>query len=107
MKNILTIIAVICIAAGCVVGHFSTIAIVDYGAIALEAFGLCTLIMQTLQKTKDKTWKEYICVGFFVMAGVLCAIAGIAEATMTQLITVIAGLISLIAGLIIAKVKNE
>lgn len=107
MKNIWTIIAVICVAAGCVLGHFSTIAIVDYSAIALEAFGLCTLILNTLKKAEKKSWKEYTCVGLFVAAGVLCALAGVAEQTMTQLITVIAGLIALIAGLIVSQIKKE
>ena len=45
MKKAWTIIAVICIIAGCIIGQFSKIAIADYGAIALEAFGLVSLII--------------------------------------------------------------
>ena len=107
MRKIYTIIAVICIIAGCILGHFSTVAVVDYSAIALEAFGLCTLIIETLKKSEKKTWKEFTCVGLFVAAGVLCALAGVAEQTMTQLITVVAGLIALIAGLIVSQIKKE
>lgn len=106
MKNVWTIIAVACIIAGCVIGHFSTIAIADYGAIALEAFGFCTLIVNTLKKAKEKTWKEYSCIALFALAGVFCALAGVEESTMTQLISVVTGLIALIAGLFVSQIKK-
>ena len=107
MKNVWTIIAVICIIAGCVLGQFSTIAIVDYSAIALEAFGLTALIIGTIKKSEKKTWKEYTGVALFVVAGVCCAVAGLAEGTMTQIITAVAGLVALIIGLITVKLKQE
>ena len=107
MKKAWTIIAVICIIAGCVLGQFSTIAIVDYGAIALEAFGLTALIIGTIKKAEKKTWKEFAGVALFVVAGVCCAVAGIAEGTMTQIITAVAGLVALIIGLITVQIKKE
>lgn len=107
MKNKLTIIAVICIIAGCIVGHFSTIAIVDYAAIAVMAFGFVTLIVDTIKKAEKKTWKEYTGIALFAIAGGLCAVAGIAQDTMSQLITLIAGLVAFIAGLITVSIKKE
>ena len=107
MKNKLTIIAVICIIAGCIVGHFSTIAMVDYAAIAVEAFGFVTLIVNTIQKAKEKTWKEYTSVAMFIISGGLCAVAGMAQDTMSQLITLVAGLVVFIAGLITVSIKKE
>ncbi|MBO7735856.1 MAG: hypothetical protein J6S67_25025 [Methanobrevibacter sp.] len=107
MKKAWTIIAVICIIAGCVLGQFSTIAIADYGAIALEAFGLTALIIGTIKKAGKKTWKEFTGVALFVVAGVCCAVAGIAEGTMTQIITAVAGLVALIIGLITVQIKKE
>ena len=107
MKNVWTIIAVICIIAGCVLGQFSTIAIADYSAIALEAFGLTALIIGTIKKAEKPGWKEFAGIVLFMIAGVCCAIAGMAEGTMTQIITAVAGLIALIIGLISVKVKKE
>ena len=107
MKKAWTIIAVICIIAGCIIGQFSKIAIADYGAIALEAFGLVSLIIGTIKKTEERTWKEYTGVFLFVIAGACCAVAGMAEATMTQIITTVAGLIALIIGLITINIKKE
>ena len=107
MKNVWTIIAVICIIAGCVLGQFSTIAIADYSAIALEAFGLTALIIGTIKKAEKSGWKEFAVIVLFMIAGVCCAIAGMAEGTMTQIITAVAGLIALIIGLISVKVKKE
>jgi hypothetical protein len=106
VKNLITIIAVICIFAGCVIGHYSTIPAVDYGAVALESFGFATLIIKTLKKAKEKTWKEYTGVGLFVVAGICCAVACIAEATMSQLISIGFAVVAMIAGLITIKKKN-
>lgn len=107
MKNKLTIIAVICIIAGCIVGHFSTIAMVDYAAIAVEAFGFVTLIVNTIQKAEKKGWKEIISVILFIVSGGCCAIAGMAQDTMSQLITLVAGLVVFIAGLITVSIKKN
>ena len=106
MKNIITILAVACIIAGCIIGYNSSIAIADYGAIALEAFGFTVLVIKTVKEAKEKTWKEYSAVILFVIAGVCCGVAGIAEATMTTIITTVAGLVALILGLLVIKKKN-
>ena len=106
MKNLITILAVACIIAGCAIGSFSSIAIADYGAIALEAFGFTVLVIKTIKNAKEKTWKEYTGVILFVVAGVCCGVAGIAENTMTTIITTVAGLVALIIGLLAVKKKN-
>ena len=107
MKNTWTIIAIICIIAGCIVGYFSSIAIVDYSAIAVMAFGFVTLIVNTIKKAEKKTWKEFVSIGCFAVAGGCCALAGMAQDTMSQIITMVAGLIALIAGLIFASIKKN
>lgn len=106
MKNFITILAVACIIAGCAIGSFSSIAIADYGAIALEAFGFTVLVIKTIKNAEKKTWKEYSAVILFVAAGVCCGVAGIAEATMTTIITTVAGLVALIVGLLVIKKKD-
>ena len=107
MKNFWTILAVVAIVAGCVIGHFSTVPVADCSAIALEAFGFTVLVIKTVKKAEKKTWKEYVTVILFVVGGVSCAVAGIAESTMTTIITTVAGLVALIAGLLIIKKKND
>ena len=107
MKNKLTIIAVICIIAGCVIGYFSSIAIADYAAIAVEAFGFVSLIVGTIQKSEKKGWKEIVGVILFIVSGGCCAIAGMAQDTMSQLITLVAGLVVFIAGLITVSIKKK
>ena len=107
MKNVWSIIAVACIVAGCVVAHFSSIAIVDYSAIAVMSFGFVTLIINTIKKADNKGWKEIVGVLLFAVAGGCCAVAGIAQDTMSQLITLVAGLITLIAGLITISIKKK
>lgn len=107
MKKLWTVIAIVCIIAGCTVGYFSNIAIVDYTAIAVMAFGFVTLIMNTIKKVDKKTWKEVAGIACFAVAGGCCAVAGMAQDTMSQIITMVAGLIVLIAGLITVSIKKE
>jgi hypothetical protein len=106
LKNIITILAVACIIAGCIIGCNSSLAIADYGAIALEAFGFTVLVIKTVKKAEKKTWKEYTGIILFIVAGVCCGVAGIAEATMTTIITTVAGMVALIIGLVVVKKKN-
>ena len=106
MKNKITIIAVIAIIAACIVGKFSTIQAVDYGAIAVEAFGFTLLTVKTLKKAETKTWKEYTGIILFVVAGVFCALAGVTESAMTQLIELVLGLIAFIVGMISVRQNN-
>ena len=106
MKRFITILAVICIIAGCIIGKFTTVPQAEYAAIALEAFGFATLIIKTLKKAEKKTWKEYTSVILFAISGILCAVAGLAEATMTSLIAAVFALVAMIIGLFIVKKKD-
>ena len=106
MKRFITILAVICIIAGCIIGKLSTVPQTQLGAIALEAFGFAALIIKTLKQAEKKTWKEYTSVILFAVAGILCAVAGLAEATMTSIIAAVFALVAMIIGLFIVKKKN-
>ena len=106
MKRFITILAVICIIAGCIIGKLSTVPHAQLGAIALEAFGFATLIIKTLKQAEKKTWKEYTSVILFAIGGILCAVAALSEATMTSLITAAFALVAMIIGLFIVK-KND
>lgn len=107
MKNFAKIAGIILLVAGTVIAVFTSIPIADYIAIAVDALGLALLVAATLKKPEKRTWKETLAVILFVIGGALCGIAGFAESTVTQLITVVFGAVSLIVGLIMAINKKE
>lgn len=105
MKNFVKILGIVLLIAGSVVSVFSTVTLVDCIAIGVAALGLALLIGSTLKKVEKRTWKEYLAVILFAIAGFLCGIAGIAEGTFTQIATAVAGLVSLVIGLIVSAKK--
>lgn len=107
MKNFVKILGVILLVAGSVLGCFSTIAVADYIAIAVDACGLALLIGSTLKKAEKKTWKEYLCIVLFAIAGFCCGFAGIADTVIAQLSTAIAAVVALITGLIVSSIKAK
>ncbi len=107
MKNILKVIGIACLIVGCVMGCLSTIPVVDGSAIALDACGLAILIGTTLKKAEKKTWKEYVSIALFVVAGVCLGIAGVAEETISTLISTVAGLVALIIGILSTVYKKN
>ena len=100
MKNFIKILGVVLLLCGSAVSVFSTVTLVDCIAIGVAALGLALLIGSTLKKVEKRTWKDYLAVCLFAVAGFLCGIAGIAEGTFTQIATAVTGLISLIIGLV-------
>ena len=106
MKRFITILAVICIIAGCIIGKLSTVPQAQLAAIALEAFGFAALIIKTLKQAVEKTWKEYTSVILFAIGGILCAFAGFAESTMTSLIATAFAFVAMVIGLFIIKKKD-
>ena len=106
MKNFVKILGIVLLIAGSAVSVFSSIALVDYIGIAVDALGLALLIVGTLKKAEKKAWKEILAVILFAIAGFCCGIAGIAEGTVTQLATAIAGVLALIIGLVFVVKKQ-
>lgn len=106
MKNFLKIIGIVLLVAGSSVAVFSTIPMADYLGIAADAFGFALLVGATLKKAEKKTWKEYLGVILFAVAGLCCGFAGLAESTMSQIVSLVSGLIALILGLISVKKAN-
>ena len=103
MKNFVKILGIVLLIAGSAVSVFSTITLVDCIAIGVAALGLALLIVSTLKKVEKKTWKDYLAVILFAVAGFLCGLAGFAETTFTQVATAVAGVIALVIGLLATK----
>lgn len=106
MKNFVKILGIVLLIGGAVFANFTTIPVADGIAIGVSALGLALLIGSTLKKAEKKTWKEYLAVALFAVAGFCCGIAGIAEGTFTQIATAVAGIVALIIGLIATTLKK-
>ena len=107
MKKFITILAVICIVAGCIIGHFSAVTTGDLTAIALEAFGFTVLVINTLKKQEKNTWKEISSVVLFVAGGACCAVAGLTQDTMAQAISLTVAAVALLVGILTAVIKKQ
>lgn len=101
-KNVLTIIGLILLIGGCVCACFTEIA-GDVPALAVASFGLGLLVVSTVQKAEKKDWKLYVSIILVCIGGFLCALAGLAESTMTQIITLVISLVTLVIGLVLPK----
>ena len=107
MKRIWGIIAVAILIAASALAYFTTIPAVKYSALCVASFDYALLILNTIKSAEKKTWKEYLCTGLFVAAGILFAVVGFSKDNMTQLITAIIGIVSLIAGLLVTFIPKK
>ncbi len=107
MKNLFTYICIACVIAGAAVGYFSTIPLVDGLAISAASFGLTGLIVSTTKKAEKLTWKEYVTVALFTVAGVCAYIANISQELIGKIAAAVVGLLALIFGVIVIKKKKD
>lgn len=105
MKNFIKILGIVLLLVGSAVSVFSSIPLVDGIAIGVAALGLALLIGSTLKKVEKKTWKDYLAVILFAVAGFLCGLVGFTEGLFTQIATTVAGLVALIISLVVTKKK--
>lgn len=105
-KNVLTIIGLILLIAGSAVACFTEIA-GDVPALAVASFGLGLLVVSTVKKAEKKDWKLYLSIVFVCIGGFMCALAGLAESTMTQIITLVISFVTLVIGLVIPKLLSK
>ena len=106
MKNLFTYICIACVIAGAAIGYFSAIPLVDCLAITASSFGLTGLIVSTAKKAEKLTWKEYVTVALFTIAGVAAYIANVSQELVGKIAAAVVGLLSLIFGVIVIKKKN-
>lgn len=103
MKNVLKIIGILCIVIGSGIAAFSGIAVADYIGIAIAGLGLALAIIGAWNKAEKKTWKEIVSIILFAVGGFMCGFAGLSDTILTQVITGVFGIVSLIIGLIVTK----
>ena len=107
MKNFFTIFGVIALVVGAAIANFTSIPFASYIGIFGEVLGTVLTIIGVWKKADKKTWKEAICVICFVVSAIFLAIAGVSKDIAVQIATAVAGLVALIAGLIVTFKKQE
>ena len=97
-KNILLLIGVLVVIASCVLGYFTDIA-GDLPTLIGTAFGLGIEIVAIWVKSEKKNGLVVAAIICAVIGGVCCAFAGLAEGTLTTLVSAIVGIIALLVSI--------
>jgi len=100
MKNIFIYVGLALIIAGAVIGNFTGVAAASWIELAGFAFGLASCIAGIVNKAEKKDWKLYVSLFAISIGTILLVWAGIAQETITSLITAVIGLVVLVTGLL-------
>lgn len=104
-KTIFTIIAIVALIGGIVLGVFTDIGN-DLPAIGLSALGLGTLIILTYKKSEKKDGVTIASIICMVIAGFAAAFAEMSEETFSKLTAAIVAVVSLIVSILIPIISN-
>lgn len=107
MKNFFTIFGVIALVVGAAIANFTSIPFASYIGIFGEALGLVFTVIGTWKKAEKKTWKEGLTIACFIIAAVCLGIAGVSKDIAVQIATAVAGVVALIASLIINFIPKK
>lgn len=107
-KRLILIIGVVLVCLGVVISQFSEVQIVEVSGFAVAVLGAAVMADKILEKSEPKnrvkTLISLVCV---TVGTILLAFFGISEATLTQLIAGVAGLVLLIMGIIFSSLKAK
>lgn len=107
-KKMILIIGVALVCLGVVISQFSDIAVVEVSGFAVAVLGAAVMADKILDKADPKNRvKTLISLVCIAIGSILLAFAGISEATLTQLITGVSGLVILIFGIIFSGIKSN
>jgi hypothetical protein len=103
MNKIVTIIGVVLVVGGAITATFAGIPIADLLGVAVSMVGAGVTCVGFIKKSAGKNkGLTYAAVAMIAVGAFLMPFVGIAETTVTQIITVVGGLVSLITGLFVA-----
>lgn len=103
MNKIMTIIGVVLVGVGAIVSAFAGIAIADLVGIAVAMVGAGLACVGIIKKSSGKNKAlVYASVAMVAVGAFLMPFVGIAESTVTQIVTIVGGLASLITGLFVS-----
>lgn len=107
-KNIFLIIGLLMVVAGVAIAYFAKFELADMTGFALTMFGAGIATSQLWQKRdKQKTWLAILAVSLVGIGAYLLGFGGFSKETMTTVITMVFGLVGIIAGLIIAAIQSK
>lgn len=107
MKNILIWCGVAIIVAATVIAQFTGIETAVWIKLAGFAIGLASCILGLVQKAEKKDWKLYASITGIVVGAALLVFGGLAEGTITTLISLVAGVVVLIISILPAFIKKK
>lgn len=99
MKNVWLWVGVICLVVGSVFACFTDIAN-DIPALAIAAFGLGTLVVQTWSKSEKKDWVTIVAIVLVCVGGFASAFAALSQDVVTKIITAVIALVTLLLGIL-------
>lgn len=107
MKQIFTWIGLALVIVGAAVGAFTGLPAAQWVELAACAVGLATCIASIVGSSEKKDWKLYLALSSIVVGAILLIFGGMAESTITTIITGVIGLVLLIIGIIPAIIKKK
>lgn len=108
-KNIFLIIGLLMVIAGVAIAYFAKFELADTAGFALTMFGAGIATSQLWQKRDktQKTWLAALAVSLVGIGAYLLGFGGFNKETMITVITMVFGLVGIIAGLIIAAIQSK
>lgn len=107
MKNIFIYVGIAILIAATVISQFTGVAVATWIELAGFAVGLATCILGIVKKAEKKSWQLYASIAGVVVGSVLLVFAGFAEGTITTLISLVAGLVAMILGILPVVLKKK
>lgn len=105
-NKIFAIVSIVALFGGVILGTFTDVAN-DLPAIALTAFGLGGLIIQTWNKSENKNGYLIASIICMVICGLSAAFAEMAQETFSKLIAAIVALVALVVSILIPVVSKS
>lgn len=106
MNKLFKILGIIAIVAAAVIAYTGAIESSTMMELFLGAFGLCSLVITTINDAKAKgkwNWKTITCMVLAVIAGVLCCLGGLSQNIWAEITAAVIALLTLIYGLFFNK----
>lgn len=107
MNKVLKYVCLALLVAGVVVAHFSDLLVVDISALAVAFVSAGALCASTYKKSEKKDWKVILSIALVAVGAVGLGIAAVSTNTVTTVIAAVAGLLTLLGGIVTSVVLTD
>ena len=110
MKNIFIWTGVALIVAATVIAQFTGVPVATWIELAGFAIGLAVSVLGIVTKAEKKDWRLYAAIVGIITGSALLVFGGLSEGTITTLISLIAGVVAMVIGIlptVLAEKKNK